>query len=269
MINFYKNNPQLSPRLGVDAHFADYSNEYTFTGIIDKTYRFIEDFQLLNPTLWRRFVNQFREDDADYEAGWRGEYWGKMMRGASLVYSYTKNEDLYKALYDTVSDMIDSADGDGRISSYARSHEFDGWDMWSRKYVLLGMQYFLEISKDEILNGRIIESMRRQADYMIERIGPLEEGKKPITSTTRHWRGLNSSSILEPIVRLYNLTGEKKYFDFATYIVGCGGTDVSNIFDLAYENDFYPYQYPVTKAYEMTSCFEGLLEYYRITKNER
>ena len=27
----------------------------------------------------------------------------------------------------------------------------------------------------------------------------------------------------------------------------------------------YPYQYPVTKAYEMMSCFEGLLEFYRIT----
>ena len=30
-----------------------------------------------------------------------------------------------------------------------------------------------------------------------------------------------------------------------------------------------PYQYPVTKAYEMTSCFEGLLEYYRIMGDEK
>ena len=36
------------------------------------------------------------------------------------------------------------------------------------------------------------------------------------------------------VVRLYNLTGEQKYFDFATYIVDRGCTDIVNIFDLAY-----------------------------------
>ena len=53
------------------------------------------------------------------------------------------------------------------------------------------------------------------------------------------------------------------------YIVKCGGTDIVNIFDLAYEDKLFPYQYPVTKAYEMTSCFEGLLEYYYVTGEER
>ena len=191
------------------------------------------------------------------------------MRGASFVYSYTKNEKLYEILSQTVSDMLDSADEDGRITSYAKNHEFDGWDMWSRKYVLLGMQYFLEICEDDKLLEKIINSMKKQVDYLIEKIGPEEDGKKPITKATRHWRGLNSSSILEPIVRLYSITKEKKYFDFAEYIVSCGGTDVVNIFDFAYENEFYPYQYPVTKAYEMTSCFEGLLEFYRITGVEK
>ena len=41
------------------------------------------------------------------------------------------------------------------------------------------------------------------------------------------------------------------------------------MFELAYKNELHPYQYPVTKAYEMTSCFVGLLEYYRIRKNEK
>ena len=30
----------------------------------------------------------------------------------------------------------------------------------------------------------------------------------------------------------------------------------------------YPYQYPVTKAYEMMSCFEGLIAFYRVTREE-
>lgn len=236
--------------------------------IFDEYIDFVEKFQLLRSDLWKRFVNQFRED-ADYEGGWRGEYWGKMMRGACFVYSYTRNDNLYSELKNTVLDMLSAQEENGRISSYGIEHEFEAWDIWCRKYVLLGMQYFLEICEDSELSLRITESMRRQVDYMMTKIGDVQEGKIPITKATRHWRGLNSSSILEPIVRLYNITKEQKYLDFATYIVECGGTDVINIFDLAYEDKLYPYQYPVTKAYEMTSCFEGLLEYYYVTGDEK
>ena len=268
MMQIYSENTANYPRLKTDMFFDDFNKEISFNGFIDNSIRYIEDFQLLDGELWARFVQQFNED-SDFDAGWRGEYWGKMMRGAAMTYAYTKNEKLYSVMAKTVEDMINSADEDGRISTYAKNHEFDGWDMWSRKYVMLGMQYFLEICTDSDFNEKIVESMKKQADYIIARIGAEEEGKMPITSATRHWRGLNSCSVLEPIVRLYNITGEKKYFNFAEYIVSTGGTDVVNIFDLAYENKFYPYQYPVTKAYEMTSCFEGLLEFYRITGIER
>lgn len=268
MKNLYLENTANYPRMKTDKFFADYSNLFNFKGIFDNTIKYIENAQLLKPELWDNFVNQFRED-ADYDNGWRGEYWGKMMRGACFVYSYTRNPQLYEILRVTVCDMLDSQDNSGRISSYSVNHEFEGWDMWSRKYVLLGMQYFMEICADEDLNKKIVESMKKQADYILSKIGYSNEGRTPITKTSDIWRGLNSSSILEPIIRLYSITGEEKYFEFASYIVDEGGTDIVNIFDLAYEDNFYPYQYPVTKAYEMISCFEGLVEYYRHTKNEK
>lgn len=167
---------------------------YQYTNIIDKTMRFTERAQLLKPELWSRFVQQFRED-ADFDADWRGEYWGKMMRGACFVYTYTQNEDLYEILAKITCDMIESADESGRISTYAKNHEFDGWDIWGRKYVLLGMQYFLEICRNNEIKERIVKSMVDQVDYLIDRIGNEPE-KIQITSATRHWRGLNSSSIL-------------------------------------------------------------------------
>ena len=243
-------------------------NMYRFNGMIDKSVKFIEEFQLLRADLWKRFVQQFRED-ADYEGGWRGEYWGKMMRGACFVYQYSQNPELHQILTETVKDMLSAQNEDGRISSYGIDHEFEAWDIWCRKYVLLGMEYYLEICKDTNLSAQIIDSLRRQVDYIIGKIGDPKEGKKLITKATRHWRGLNSSSILEPIVKLYRIMGAQEYLDFAAYIVNCGGTDVVNIFDLAYEDKLYPYQYPVTKAYEMTSCFEGLLEYYYVTHEEK
>ena len=260
---FYQQKTANFPRLKTDVLFADYKNLYKYNGFVDNAFSFALDKQLMRVDLWARFAEQFRSD-SDYDAGWRCEYWGKMMRGACFVYSYTQNPELYKILSDTVEDIITAQDEKGRISSYGTNHEFDGWDMWGRKYVLLGMQYFLEICSDETLIQKIITSMCRQVDYIINKVGD-EDGKKPITKCTRHWRGLNSSSILEPVVRLYSLTEDEKYFDFAKYIVDCGATDVENIFKLAYDNNMYPYQYPVTKAYEMMSCFEGLLEFYRIT----
>lgn len=256
------------PRRKTDVFYEDMEKTVGFRGVLNDAIRYIEQIQLLDGEVWARFVQQFR-GDADYDNGWRGEYWGKMMRGACFTYSYTKNETLYLTLTETVQDMLTAQSENGRISSYGVDHEFDSWDLWCRKYVLLGMQYYLEICRDEELAQRIIASMGRQVDYIMAHIGTRDGGKKPITKATRTWRGLNSSSILEPVVRLYSLTGEQKYLDFASYIVKCGGTDVVSIFELAYEDKLMPYQYPVTKAYEMTSCFEGLLEYYRITGEER
>ena len=73
-------------------------SSYKFNGIIDQSVKFVEDTQLLRTDLWKRFVHQFKEEDADAEGGWRCEYWGKMMRGACFVYEYSQNPQLYQVL---------------------------------------------------------------------------------------------------------------------------------------------------------------------------
>lgn len=256
-------------RIHTDTLFTDEQAVFQFEGLLGKTMQYITDFQLTDAVHWNRFVNQFKIRSDSMDAGWRGEYWGKMMRGACFVYSCTRDAQLYRSLTETVRDMLTAMDELGRISSYSVEAEFHGWDIWCRKYVLLGMQYFMEICTDAQLKAQMVHSMKKQVDYMISKLGPKAEGKTPITTATNNWRGLNSSSLLEPVVRLYDLTGEKKYLDFAEYIVNEGGTSIANVFELAYEDKADPYQYPVTKAYELTSCFEGLLEYYRATGIEK
>lgn len=263
--------PFYARRAQTDRLFTLPQGSVKLTGYIDDAIRFVEAQQLLDPSLWKRFVDQFRDtvpkaDDANN--GWRGEYWGKMMRGACFTYAYTQNEKLYECLDKTVRDMMTAQDALGRISSYSVEKQYNGWDIWSRKYVLLGMQYFIEICKDSTLIAELTASMRRQVDYMRSTLGH-GEGMIEITDASTHWNGLNSSSLLEPIVRLYTLTGEKQYLEFAEYIISCGGTKGQNIYELAAEGKLYPYQYNVTKAYEMMSCFEGLLEYYRVTGEEK
>lgn len=267
MKSLYEEKTANYPRLKTDAHFVNDRNRYQYEGFMDQATKFIEDFQLVRPDLWKRFVQQFA-GGVDDESRWKGEFWGKMMRGACFVYSYTRNQELYRLLDETVQDIMKMQEASGRISSYSKEKEFDGWDLWCRKYVLLGMQYFLEICTEDAKKEAILESMKKQMDYIMAGIGD-GEGQKPINKATRNWRGLNSSSLLEPVVRLYTLTEDERYLDFATYIVKSGGTDCTDIFELAYENGLYPYQYASTKAYEMISCFEGLLEYYRVTGIEK
>ena len=256
------------PRQKTDALFSIPETNIRLTGYPDALIRLIEKIQLKDTDLWRRVINQFRSNVDDHDVGWRSEYFGKLMRGGCFVWSYTRDEELYKVLTDAIESMLTTQDDLGRFTSYSLEAEFDGWDLWGRKYVMLGFQYYLEICRDEALAQRLIAAMVRHADYIIGKIGNTE-GKKNITLCTRHWDGVNSSSILEPFVRLYSLTGEARYLDFAKYIVENGGVETGDLITLAYEGVLYPYQYPVTKAYEMMSFFEGVLEYYRITGIEK
>lgn len=268
MRNLYNENTANFSRLATDTHFINYENTYKFNDITHITAKFMEENQLLDRDLWELFVRQFQIYSDGEDGGWRGEYWGKMMRGGCFVYSYTKNPELLGILKDTIKSIMKNQDSLGRISTYEICDEFTGWDLWCRKYVLLGMQYFLEINTDKQFESEVISCMEKQVDYLISKIGRLVDEKTPITRTAKHWYGLNSSSLLEPVVRLYSITGKEKYLNFAKYIADEGGTYVENIFRLAEKKQLKIYQYPVTKAYEMTSCFEGLLELYRITHEE-
>lgn len=238
-------------------------------GTADGAVRWIEREQLLEASLWADFVNEYRVRTDDGDNAWRGEYWGKLLRGAVTVYQYTRDEKLYRILSDTVRDMMSTQEENGRISTYRQEHDFSNWDIWSRKYVMLSMEYFLEICKEPEFRDEIIGCLCRQCDYLCDRIGDASEGKLPITGTTRIYGGMNSASVLEPVVRLYRLTGEGRYLKLAEHIVSTGGSMAADIFSLALEDKVDPYAYGVSKAYEMMSCFEGLLEYYYATGIDR
>ncbi len=225
----------------------------------------IIDRQLLDEKLWEKCVNVFSSCIDNCDDGWRGEYWGKMMRGACLIYSVAPSPQLMKVLTGAVKGLLSKQEESGRISSYSEDNEFIGWDMWSRKYVITGLQHFYDICTDDELKRRIVTALKRHADYIVERIG---EGKKEILQTGTFWGGVNSASILEPFVRLYKDTGEKRYLDFAEYIIKTGGCRDGNLIDFAL-NGTPPYLFPEQKAYETMSFFEGLLAYYEVTGNRK
>ena len=118
--------------------------------VMDGAVRFILGQQIKDRALWRKFCEVFttKEDCGDEiwdgevfpnQRRWRGEYFGKQMRGAVLTYIYTRDEELYNILTETVEDLLSRQDELGRFSTYNVEEEFRCWDIWCRKYVLVGL----------------------------------------------------------------------------------------------------------------------------------
>jgi hypothetical protein len=155
---------------------------------------------------------------------------------------------------------------------------------------MLGLLDYYDITGDE----SILAAVRRVANHLLSEVGP---GKVNITEIG-WFEGLMASSILEPMMLLYNRSGDERYLEFAQYIVGqwpkpknpqiygippvYGWEPRSNDHPHAPDlingtlNGVPPWNLiPANKnslpnkAYEMMSCFEGVLELYRVTGDER
>lgn len=243
-----------------------YQSSIRTEGIMDRAIRFVTENQLKDKDAWRLYIDVFVSHIDTDEGRWRGEYFGKQMRGATLTYVYSKDEELYEILQWACEELLKTQDEGGRFSTYRRDAEFREWDLWCRKYVLTGLLHFCHICKDEELKARILTACQRHLDYIVERIG---HGKIEITTTSSRWGCVNSCTILEPTVELYKMTGNECYLEFARYILSTGGSSDCDLIDLALNSDLMPYEYPVVKAYEMMSFYEGVLAYYEVTGEEK
>ena len=188
----------------------------SYGGVVQATVEHALNTQLKDRALWKQFVEVFRIKADEADAGWRGEFWGKTMRGGCMVYEYTADEELYEILKESVLNLLSVADERGAFTSYQT--EFRGWDMWSRKYVLTAMQHFYAVCKEEELKNALLTAMKKHADCIIEGVGE-KEGQISIVKTSGSWGGLNSCSILEPFVELYKLTGEERYLQIVKNFV--------------------------------------------------
>ncbi len=257
----------LAPRIPSTLHFLA-PGEASYRGLPERKLRWLAERQLKDRNAWTHFVEAYVEHPDSDDAGWRGEYWGKMMRGACIAQAYLDDPELLAVLTEAVEGLLAAQEEDGRLSSYSRETELMGWDMWSRKYVLTGLQHFYDICPDAALRGRILSAMCRHADCILAKVGPGPE-KRSVFETSQNWKGVNSCSILEPFVRLYTMTGETRYLDFARYLVDCGGCSEKNLIDLALDGRRKPSEYPEYKAYETMSYFEGVLAFYEATGERR
>lgn len=196
-----------------------------------------------------------------------GEMWAKAVRSGAMLYAYNNDPELKDILVKTVNKVFKYVQSNGAIacSPVDKQPDSKGGDLWERKYIMLGLsQYYAHVEKDP----RVLQLMIAEANSVVDQIGPAPK----VDINTQGWSrtGIESFSVMEPMMRIYKLTGDKRYLDFCTYLIEQGGCKGADIFQESLDNvrprkmgNGYP------KAYEMLSVFEGLVEYYRCTGEEK
>jgi len=226
------------------------------------------------------FVN--RVDDALEEniGYWQGEFWGKWIISAARAARYSKREDLKEFIRGSALRLSALQQEDGYLGTYRDSGNFMSahpeilsgketwnWNIWCRKYTLWGMLEAYDLTGD----GRLLNTSIRMADHLIRE---LEETGRHIGETGT-FCGMPSCSIMKPMLILYRLTEDGRYLDFCLSIAERWENPsvmpglIANALAEKPLSKWYPEPNRWAKAYEMMSCYDGLIELYRVTGTEK
>ena len=217
---------------------------------------------------------------------WQTEFWGKWMHSAIPYSHYAPSDRMYNAIETGIGRILESQEPSGYIGNYPDELRCgEGWDVWGMKYTLMGLLHDYDNEQRGGFVSRMnvpLDAAKKLCDYVIAEIGPNGRRGRELWQTG-NWSGYASSSILEPVVWLYRRTNEKKYLDFADYIVkgmtepekgprlldlALKGVSVADRNEPGYDTGAgwaYVCKYGRSKAYEMMSCYQGLIEYYEVT----
>lgn len=256
------------------------SQTWHFTGHLGQYIDRISEERILNSDNWKIIYPEteeafrLRDDDKNYPKSgvWSGEFWGKYMLAAIAACKYYHSDELKGRIEKAVKGLLSTQDNNGYIGVYSHSNFVEGnnWNVWSRKYTLWGLIESWELIGDKT----ILTSAMKFADQLISEVGP---GSVDIVKTGNFY-GLPSCSILQPMVKLYNATGQKKYLDYAEYIVLRWSQQQDGVPDILNKgldglpvNKWFPKTDPNqwAKGYEFTSCVEGLVELYKVTGKQQ
>lgn len=192
---------------------------------------------------------------------WIGEHIGKWMHAATLAWANSADPQLRGKLDYAARELIKAQEPDGYLGTYLPGKRFGlyegaDWDVWAHKYNLIGLlTYYQYTGKRDTL-----DACRRIGDLLINTF----PAKRSIIAAGTHV-GMAATSVLEPMVLLYRMTGDKRYLAFCRYIVGSwsepdGPKIMESLLGHGQVN-----QTANRKAYEMLSNLVGLCELARAT----
>lgn len=197
---------------------------------------------------------------------WQNEFWGKYMHAAVPLADYCHDEGWKRRIGESVAAVIATQMPDGYIGTYKESVRCTECDVWGAKYVMLGLLHWYDSTGDKAS----LEAAKRVCGWVMSKFGP---GKRSLAAEGP-FNGLMNCSVLEPVVWLWRRTGDRKYLDFAGWIVEDldKNPEGPEIFRFAAQKTPLAKCKPEksgTKSYEKMSCCQGILDYYEETGDRR
>lgn len=213
-------------------------------------------------------VEPFRHRDDSWS--WKTEFIGKWMLGAIDSYRYCPRPELMEKIRHAAEALMATQDEDGYIGNYTAEARLTNWDIWGRKYTALSLLAYYRISGDK----NALDAVSKSIDCLIRELGD----RNMDIARTGNYFGMASCSILEPVVYLYKETGNRDYLEFAESIVeSIEKENSAQLISKAFadipvsERSKFPSSWwsfeNGQKAYEMMSCYEGLVELGTVTGN--
>ena len=194
---------------------------------------------------------------------WDGEHVGKWLHAATLAWANTGDPNLRQKLDYVAAELCKCQLPDGYLGTYLDKDRWTEWDVWAHKYNLIGLITYMRYTG----NMEPLPACQKMADLLCATFGE-KPGQRDIITAGQHV-GMAPTSVLEPMVLLYRLTGEPRYLDFTRYILRAweqpkGPHIISRLLELKRVD-----KVGNGKAYEMLSCLNGALEYYRTTNDPK
>jgi uncharacterized protein len=194
---------------------------------------------------------------------WIGEHVGKFLFTASNVWRYTHDPRLMALAQAMEKTYIGTQLPNGYLGTYLPKDYWTEWDVWAHKYAIYGLLGYYQITGDK----HALATAEKAADLICRVFGP-SAGQRDINRSGWH-AGLASGSILGTMIDLYRYTGKPEYLRFARYILSAwegptGPKIMSNLQRWGRVDKIGD-----AKAYEMLSCFVGILQYYRLTGDKK
>ena len=222
---------------------------------------------------------------------WRGgEQPGKWLESSILTAARTHDTALYQEAHTMYERLISSQAADGYIgitSASVRTPEkplggMDAYELYFLEHALLTAY---EVWKDP----KALKAAERLGDYFLHYIGPGKaefwpspmhppENKDKVLKGSMHseiaghsihysWEG---TLLIDPIMRLYELTGDHRYFDWCRWVVGSidrwsGWDAYSNLDKVAAGEMPIDKIQPYVHAHTFQMNFLGLLRMYQVS----
>ena len=203
---------------GKDVYQAAKPGQVIMKGYLGERMRVNREGRMKKHITEKQLLAGFRKRPGSHP--WIGEHVGKWLHAATLAWENKQDDKVLRQKIKRVAQGLMACQmKDGYLGTYLKADRWSArdenrkacWDVWVHKYCLIGLLSYYRMTGDQ----EALDASRRIGDLLID---TFDDDKLDILKAGTH-AGMAATSVLEPMSLLYELTGERKYEQFARYVI--------------------------------------------------